>query len=62
MQHFAYLGRCCEPWGAATGPRPEDGEGDCVWPPSGDVKGFIWGGELDLSYEYIIGALSGFEL
>lgn len=48
--------------GGHAGLLPEDGEGDCVWPPSGDAKEFIWGGEPDLACGYITGALSGFEL
>lgn len=55
------LDRCCEQWGTTTGQLPEDGDSDCVWPPSGDVKECVCVC-LDLLCEYIIGVVSGFEL
>ena len=45
MQPSAHFGRVLGAAGAGTaGLLPEDAGDDCVWPPSGDAKEFVWGG------------------
>lgn len=54
---------CWEQRGGGTaGLLPEDAGDDCVWPPSGDAKEFVWRGGLDLPREYITGVSSTSEL
>lgn len=62
-QPSAHFGRVLGAAGGGTaGLLPEDAGDDCVWPPSGDAKEFVWGGGLDLPREYITGVSSTSEL